>query len=86
MNSVRSILMRLVFNQKYKMLDDNMSDSNVGGRKLKSGINHIWVVNRIIHDQLTSVKKIPVIIQQYDYKQMFVGMDASEWINQPTDN
>ena len=77
-NSVRSILMRLIFNRKYQMLDSCMSDSNVGGRKLKSGINHIWVVNRIIHDQLTSVKKKPIIIQQYDYQQMFDGMDASE--------
>ena len=63
-NCVRSILMRLIFNQKYQMLDGHMSDSNVGGRKNKSGINHIWAVNRIIHDQLTSIKKTPVVIQQ----------------------
>ena len=55
-----------------------MSDSNVGGRKKKSGINHIWILNNIIHDQLSSVKKKPVVIQQYDYQQMFDSMDASE--------
>ena len=55
-----------------------MSDNNVGGRKQKSGINHSWTVNQIIHDQLSSVKKQPVVIQQYDYKQMFDGMDARE--------
>jgi hypothetical protein len=55
-----------------------MSDSNVGGRKKKSGINHIWLINRIIHDQLTSIKKKPLVIQQYDFKQMFDGMDNSE--------
>ena len=77
-NSVRSILMRLIFNLKYKTIDDNMSDSNVGGRKNKSGINHIWVLNNIIQDQISSVKKKPVVIQQYDYKQMFDSMDASE--------
>ena len=47
-------------------------------KKIKSGINHIWTINRIIHDQLTSVKKKPVVIQQYDYQQMFDGMDSSE--------
>ena len=35
-------------------------------------------MNSIIHDQLSSVKKSPVIIQQWDYKQMFDGMDDSE--------
>ena len=34
-NCVRSILMRLIFNQKYQMLDGHMPDSNVGGRKTK---------------------------------------------------
>ena len=29
-NTVRSILMRLIFNLKYPVFDSNMSDSNVG--------------------------------------------------------
>ena len=66
-NSVRSIFMRLIFNLKYPMFNDHMSDSNVGGRQKKSGINHIWIMNNIIHDQHTSVKKKPIIIQQYDF-------------------
>ena len=77
-NSIRNILMRLIFNLKNKMIDNNMSDSNVGGRKHKSGINQIWTINRIIHDQLSSVKRKPVVIQQYDFKQMFDGMDSGE--------
>ena len=77
-NSVRSILMRLIYNQKQHVIESHMSDSNVGGRKKKSGINHIWLINRIIHDQLTSIKKKPLVIQQYDFKQMFDGMDNSE--------
>ena len=55
-----------------------MSDSNVGGRKNKSGINHIWVMQSIIYDNLSSCKKTPIIIQQYDCKQMFDGMDAKQ--------
>ena len=49
-NSVRNILMKLIFNLKYDTIDSHMSDSNVGGRKKKSGFNHIWVLNNIIHD------------------------------------
>ena len=77
-NTVRSILMRLLFNLKYPVFESNMSDSNVGGRKKKSGINHIWVVNNVIHDHMSSVKRIPVVIQKFDYKQMFDGMDSRE--------
>ena len=39
--SVRGILMRLLFNSESHMIDSNMSDSNIGGRKDKSCINHI---------------------------------------------
>ena len=51
-NSVRGILMRLLFNSENDMIESNMSDSNIGGRQNKSCINHIWVINSIIHDQL----------------------------------
>ena len=77
-NSVRSILMRLLFNIKRHTIEKHMSDSNVGGRQNKSGINHIWVINSVIHDTLSSVKKKPIVIQKYDYTQMFDGMDSEE--------
>ena len=70
--------MRLLYNQKKQVIEAHMSDSNVGGRQKKSGINHIWLLNRIIHDQLTSVKKKPLVIQQYDFKEIFDVMDNSE--------
>ena len=37
----RSILMRLIYLEKYDKLDSSMSDSQVGGRKGKSVRNHI---------------------------------------------
>ena len=55
-----------------------MSDRNVGGRKNKSGINHIWVMQSVIHNILSSKKTSPITIQQFDYRQMFDGMDAKE--------
>ena len=39
---LRSILMKLVYGDKYEMVDKNMSDSNVGARKLKNIRNHIF--------------------------------------------
>ena len=44
----------------------------------KSGINHIGVVNSIIHDTLSSVKKPEIVVSKYDYRQMFDHMDSQE--------
>ena len=80
-STLRSICMRLAYNSKKDMIDSNMSQSNIGGRKNKSCRNHIWVLNAIVHDQLSSVHKNPIIFQQYDYKQMFDGINLKEAIN-----
>ena len=37
----RSLLMRLIYKDKYSIIDVNMSDSQVGGRKSKNVRNHI---------------------------------------------
>ena len=70
--------MRLIFNSESDMIESNMSDSNIGGRKNKSCINHIWVLNSIIHEQLASKSNNPIILQQYDYQQMFDSMSIKE--------
>ena len=77
-NSVRGLLMRLTFNSESDMINNNMSDSNIGGRKQKSCINHIWVLNTIVHEQLNSKKMNPLVLQQYDYQQMFDSMNLKE--------
>ena len=77
-NSIRGIFMKILFNRKSNMIDSNMSDSNVGGRPDKSCINHIWVINGIMHEHLSSVKMEPFVIQQYDFTQMFDGMELRE--------
>ena len=77
-NVIRGILMRVLFNRKSDMIDTHMSDSNIGGQKDKSGINHIWVLTGIIHEQLSSIKNPPIVVQQYDYSQMFDGMHLKE--------
>ena len=76
---VNSVLfMKVFFIRKLDMINSNMSESNIGGRKDKSCINIIWILNGIIHDQLSSVKNPPIVIQQYDFAQMFDGMKLSE--------
>ena len=76
--SVRGLLMIILFNSEYTMVDNDMSDSNFGGRKGKSCLNHIWVIKSIIHDQKSSKLNKPLRFQKYDYQQMFHSMNLQE--------
>ena len=58
----RSILMRLIYKDKYQVIDSNMSDSQVGGRKGKNVRNHIWILNGIICDVLSTKITSSVLI------------------------
>ena len=55
-----SILMRLIYNEKYPTIDSNMCDCQMGARKRKGCRNNLFIVNGIIHDVLPSKKKNPV--------------------------
>jgi hypothetical protein len=78
---IRSILMRIIYNEKYPIIDANMSDSQMGGRKGKGCRNNIFIINGIIHDVLSSKKKTPVVLQIYDYSQMFDSIDLKQAIS-----
>ena len=77
----RSILMRLIYIDKYPEIDQSMSDSQVGGRKGKNVRNHIWIVNGIISDVLSTKRKTPIDIQIFDYKQCFDSLWLQECMN-----
>ena len=52
--------MKLIYNEKYETIDSSTSDSNVGARRNKNIINHIFVINGIINDVLSSNKNTPI--------------------------
>ena len=58
-----------------------MSDSQVGARKDKNIRNHIWIINGIICDVLSSKSKTPIDIQIFDYKQCFDSLWLQECMN-----
>ena len=45
LSAIRTLFMRLIYNTKSNIIEDNMSDSNVGGRKKISSLNHIFIKN-----------------------------------------
>ena len=73
--------MKLIYNQEYETIEDNMTECNIGGRKGKGCRNHIFVINGIKHEVLSSVKKAPVMFQFYDYAQMFDAINLEEAIS-----
>ena len=73
--------MRLIYLDNYEVLDSSMSDSQVGARRGKSVRNHIWVLNGVICDVLSTKKKTPVDLQIFDYKQCFDSLWLQECMN-----
>ena len=78
---IRYILMRIIYNEKYPEIDMNMSDSQMGGRKGKGCRNNLFIINGIIHDVLSSKKNKPVVLQIYDYAQMFDSINLQQAIS-----
>ena len=77
---IRSILMNLIYDSHYPEVDKKISECQMGGRRQKSSKNNIFIINGIIHDVMVS-KKPPVVLQYYDYSQMFDSMNLDEAIN-----
>ena len=59
---LRSILMRLIYNKKYEEIDMKMSDCQMGARKNKGCRNNLFIINGIIHEVMSSIKKTPVLL------------------------
>ncbi len=77
----RSIIMKLLYRDKYKTIESNMSISQVGARKNMNVRNYIWVLNAIIHDTLKNKKCDPIDLQILDIRQCFDSLWSEECIS-----
>ena len=78
---IRSIFMKMLYNDNYETLDSSMSDSNVGARRGKNIRNHIFVINGVINEAINNKHKKSIDILIYDYKQCFDSMWLEEALN-----
>ena len=69
---VRCILMRVIYDMKYGIIDKNMSDCQIGGK------TNIFLLNGIIHVVMKFNKMHPLQLQIYDYQQMFDALDLKQ--------
>ena len=72
---LKTILLKLIYNRKYNIIDSNMSESNVGARKGRSIRDHIFIVNGIIQDVLSRKSKEPMDILIFDYATCFDSLN-----------
>ena len=79
-NIFRSVLMKMIYNDKYETVDKSMSDSNVGARKHKNIRNHIFVLNGVINEVINN-KETGIDIGIMDYRQCFDSMWMEESMN-----
>ena len=78
---IRAILMKMIYGRTYEIVDKNMSDAQIGARKGKSVRNHLFVLNAILSDVLSSKKKQAIDISILDFKQMFDAEEISNVLN-----
>ena len=78
---IRAVLLRLLYNRNYEMVNANMSDSNIGSRKGQSCRNHHWILNGINHEHHIAKKKSDLRLKIYNYKQMFDSLALSETLS-----
>ena len=79
-NIFRSILMKIIYNEEYEIIDSHMSDSNIGARKGKNIRNHIFILNGIINE-VNNNKNRAIDVVILDYKQCFDGMWLQDSLN-----
>ena len=70
--TVRSIIDNLIYSDFYDIMDGNMSDSNVGGRKNRNIRDNLFIVNGVIN--FARKEKLEVDINLYDIAKCFDSM------------
>ena len=70
------VIDKLIYNEKYEIIDKNMSSSNIGGRKHRNIRDHLFVINAILQDA-SKDKMSPIDVQIYDIKKCFDKLWAS---------
>ena len=57
---LRTILMKMLHARTYDIVTESMTDSQIGAKKKNSVRNHLFILNSIISDVTSSVKKTPI--------------------------
>ena len=77
---IRTILDRLIYNDQYDVIDEALSDSNVGARKDRNVRDNIFVLNAV-NNSIVNGEAEPVDIQVFDIEKCFDALWVEDCIN-----
>ena len=77
--TVRSLIDNLIYNDFYSIIDKDMSNSNVGGRKERNIRDILFIVNGVVN--YAKQEKLEVDINLYDIAKCFDSMWYEETMN-----
>ena len=80
LTSLRRILDKLVYDDLYNDIDNNMSDCNIGARKGRQVKNHLFIIYGVINSVINGKMK-SVDIQFYDLEQAFDALWLTDCMN-----
>ena len=63
---LRSILDKMIYNDKYDIIDNSMSGSNIGGRKARNIRDHLFVINGVLNDVIKTKQNVDVGIMDIE--------------------
>ena len=76
----KKIIDKIIYIEKYPLLDENMSDSNIGARKKKNIRNHLFIVHEVINSVLQGNGGC-VSLQIYDLVKAFDALWVEDCMN-----
>ena len=77
---LRYILDKLIYNDEYKTIDNNLTDCNVGSRKRRNIRDNLFVLNGIVNSAIQNECK-PVELQILDVEKCFDALCLQYTIN-----
>ena len=81
----KKILDKLIYVDKYKDIDRNMSDSNIGARKSRNIKDHLLILHGIINSVVRGNEHC-IDIQIYDLEKAFDALWLEDCLNDAFDN
>ena len=77
---MKKILDKLIYNDNYKNIDQNMSDSNIGSRKRRNAKDHLFIIHGVINSVIRG-KEDPIDLQIYDLEKAFDALWLEDCLN-----
>ena len=79
-STLKAILDKLIYNDNYEDIDENMSDSNIGARKGRNIRNHLMIIYGVINSVIRGGEEC-IDIQIYDLEKAFDALWLEDTLN-----